>query len=426
MERVVLRNCGVINPECIEEYIAQDGYEALEKVLTELSPEEVIAIVKESGLRGRGGAGFPTGLKWSFTQPIQEEEKYLVCNADEGEPGTFKDRLILEGDPHRIIEGMAIAAYAIGAQKGYIYIRGEYALAIRRFRQALDRARTKGFLGRGVFDSGFDFDIEVRPGAGSYVCGEETALIESIEGHRGYPRFRPPFPAVAGLWGKPTVVNNVETLANIAPIILKGAGWFNALGNERCSGTKVYSMLGHVNNVGFIEAPMGITLREVIADYGGGMRYGRRFKWAQIGGTAGGCVSAELLDVPMDYDSMAEAGALLGSGALLIMDDTTCVVDMVKSFLNFFRHESCGECTPCREGTRQLCRIIDQIAQGRGGEDAVSLLAHIAQVMADTALCGLGQSPTVPISTSMRFFRDEYLAHAVEGRCPTGVCRMGA
>ena len=424
MERVVLKNCGVIDPESIEEYIAQDGYEALKKALTELSPVEVIAIVKESGLRGRGGAGFSTGQKWSFTQPLREEEKYLVCNADEGEPGTFKDRLILEGDPHRIIEGMTIAAYAIGANKGYIYIRGEYALSIRRLQRAIEQASAKGCLGENIFASGFDFAIEVRAGAGSYVCGEETALIESLEGHRGYPRFRPPFPGVAGLWGKPTVVNNVETLANIAPIILNGAQWFNALGSERCPGTKIYSILGHVNTVGHIEAPMGITLREVITDYGGGMRGGKNFKWAQIGGTAGGCVAAELLDTPMDYDSLAEAGVSLGSGALLIMDETTCVIDMVKSFLNFFRHESCGECTPCREGTRQLCRIIDQIAHGNGGEEAINLLSLTAQVMADTSLCALGQSPTVPIASSMRFFLDEYRAHAVEGRCPTGVCRM--
>jgi NADH:ubiquinone oxidoreductase subunit F (NADH-binding)/(2Fe-2S) ferredoxin len=424
-ERVVLKNCGVINPDSIEEYIAQDGYEALGRALAEMTPAEVVAVVNESGLRGRGGAGFPTGLKWNFTLPIQEEEKYVVCNADEGEPGTFKDRLILEGDPHRIIEGMAIAGYAIGAHTGFIYVRGEYTLSIQRLEQALAQARSMGFLGTNIFDSGFDFDIEIRPGAGSYVCGEETALIESIEGHRGYPRFRPPFPGVAGLWGKPTVVNNVETLANIAPIVLKGADWFKSLGNERCSGTKVYTMLGHINNAGLIEVPMGITLREVIEDYGGGMRGGRNFKWAQTGGTAGGCVSAELLDVPMDYDSMAEAGTSLGSGALLIMDDTTCVVDMVKSFLKFFEHESCGKCIPCREGTHQLCRIIDQIAHGLGSEGAINLLDHTAKVMAETSLCALGQSPTVSISTSLRFFRDEYLTHAVEGKCPAGICRMG-
>jgi NADH:ubiquinone oxidoreductase subunit F (NADH-binding) len=390
-----------------------------------MTPVEVIAVVKESGLRGRGGAGFPTGVKWSFTQPIQAEEKYIVCNADEGEPGTFKDRLVLEGDPHRIIEGMAIAAYAIGAGKGYIYIRGEYALSIRRFMQALAQARTKGFLGSNICGSGIAFDIEVRAGAGSYVCGEETALIESIEGHRGYPRIRPPFPGVAGLWGKPTVVNNVETLANIAPIILKGAKWFKSLGNECCSGTKVFTLLGHVNNVGFIEAPMGITLREVIEDYGGGMRGGRKFKWVQTGGTAGGCVSAELLDCPMDYDSLSKAGTSLGSGALLVMDDTTCVIDMVKSFMRFFAHESCGQCTPCREGTHRLVQIIAEIARGKGGEGAINLFDHIAKVMAETSFCALGQSPAVSIGTSIRFFRNEYLAHAVEGKCPTGVCRMG-
>ncbi|MBW2038598.1 MAG: NADH-quinone oxidoreductase subunit NuoF [Deltaproteobacteria bacterium] len=424
-ERVVLKNCGVINPDSVEEYIAQDGYEALGRALTEMTPEEVVEVVKGSGLRGRGGAGFPTGLKWSFTLPIKEEEKYMICNADEGEPGTFKDRLILEGDPHRIIEGMTIAAYAIGAHKGYIYIRGEYTLSIRRLMQSLEQAREMGFLGRDVFDSGFDFDIEIRTGAGAYICGEETALIESIEGHRGYPRFRPPFPGVVGLWGKPTVVNNVETLANVPPIILKGPEWFKSLGNERCSGTKVYTMLGHINNAGLIEVPMGITLREVIADYGGGMREGKGFKLAQTGGTAGGCVSQELLDVPMDYDSMAEAGTSLGSGALLIMDETTCVVDMVKSFVKFFRHESCGQCTPCREGTHRLYELMDKISQGKGGQEAIDLLEETAQVMAETSLCALGQSPMVSISTSLRFFRDEYLAHAIEGRCPTGVCRMG-
>jgi NADH-quinone oxidoreductase F subunit len=424
-ERVVLKNCGVINPDSIEEYIAQEGYEALGRALTEMTPEEVIGVVRESGLRGRGGAGFPTGLKWSFTLPIREKNKYMICNADEGEPGTFKDRLILEGDPHRIIEGMAIAAYAIGAHQGYIYIRGEYTLSIQRILEALKEARAVGLLGKNIFDSSFDFDIEVRIGAGAYVCGEETALIESIEGHRGYPRYKPPFPGVIGLWGKPTVVNNVETLANIPDIVIKGAEWFKSLGNERCSGTKVYTMLGHVNNAGLIEVPMGITLREVIEDYGGGMRGGRNFKWAQTGGTAGGCISHELLDIPMDYDSMAEAGTSLGSGALLIMDETSCVVDMVKSFLKFFKHESCGQCAPCREGTRRLCEIIDDISQGCGGDEAINLLEETSEVMAQTSLCALGQSPQMSISTSLRFFRGEYHAHAVERKCPTKVCHLG-
>jgi len=424
-ERVVLKHCGVINPESIEEYVAEGGYEALGRVVTEMSPQDVVDVVKASGLRGRGGAGFPAGLKWSFTLPLKDEVKYVICNADEGEPGTFKDRLILEGDPHRVLEGMAIAGYAIGARRGYIYIRGEYTLSIRRILLALEQARALNLLGTSIFESGFDFDIEVRMGAGAYVCGEETALIESIEGHRGNPRYKPPFPGVVGLWSKPTVVNNVETLANVPDILLKGADWFKALGNDRCSGTKVYTMLGHVNNAGLIEVPMGITLREVIEDYGGGMKGGRKFKWAQTGGTAGGVVSAELLDVPMDYDSMAEAGTSLGSGALLIMDDTTCVVDMVKSFLEFFRHESCGQCTPCREGTRRLCDIIDEIAKGKGGEDAIKLLEDTAEVMAWTSLCALGQSPKVSIGTSLRFFRDEFMAHAVEGRCPTGVCGIG-
>lgn len=426
MEKVVLSNCGVIDPESIDDAIAHGAYEAARRAITEMTPEEVISVVKDSGLRGRGGAGFPTGVKWSFTQPISASEKYIVCNADEGEPGTFKDRIILEGDPNRVIEGMIIAAYAIGANRGFLYIRGEYTLSIRRLSFAIEQARAKGFLGKGIWGTDFSFDIEIRRGAGSYVCGEETALIESIEGHRGYPRLRPPFPGVYGLWGRPTVVNNVETLANVPPIILRGSDWFRSLGTKGSPGTKIFTLCGHVNKKGYVEAPMGITLRELLEVHGGGMREGRSFKWAQTGGTAGGCVSAQQLDVPLDYDSLAAVGTSLGSGALLIMDDTTCVVDMVRSFLRFFEHESCGQCTPCREGTHQIVQIIDGIANGEGGEGAIELLHHTARVMAETSLCALGQSPIVSISSSLRLFRDEYRSHASGEGCPAGVCKIGA
>jgi len=424
-QRIVLRNCGIINPEVIEEYIARGGYEALGKALTQMTAQDVIEEMKKSKLRGRGGAGFPTGLKWDFTRKASGEQKYVVCNADEGEPGTFKDRLILEGDPHSIIEAMAIAGYAVGADKGFVYIRGEYTLSIERLKQAIRQAHNLGFLGEDIFGSGFAFDIEVREGAGAYVCGEETALLESIEGNRGEPRFKPPYPTNEGLWGKPTLINNVETLANVPSIIQKGGDWFKAIGTERCAGTKVFTLTGDVNNKGLIEVPMGITLREVIYDIGGGIPGGKGFKMAQTGGTSGGCIPAELLDLPMDYDTLAEAGTALGSGALLIMDDTKCIVDITKCFMKFFKHESCGKCTPCREGTLRLYEIMDKISQGKGTREDLALLETLSKTMQIAALCGLGQAAPNPVMTTLRFFRAEYEQHIDAKICPTGVCPMG-
>lgn len=421
--RVVLRNCGLIDPESIEEYIAQGGYRALGKCLSSMSSDEVTEVIKNSGLRGRGGAGFPTGLKWSFARKATGQPKYIICNADEGEPGTFKDRLILEGDPHSIIEGMAIAGYAVGASQGYVYIRGEYGLSIERLQKAIDQAQEYGLLGLNLFNSGFNFDVEIAIGAGAYVCGEETALIESLEGGRGEPRIKPPYPADYGLWGKPTVVNNVETLANVPVIIERGADWFRSLGTERCPGTKVFTLCGDVVNQGLIEVPMGITLREVLYDIGGGIPDGREFKMAQTGGTSGGCIPKELIDVPMDYDQMASAGTALGSGALLIMDDRHCIVDVAKSFARFFVHESCGQCTPCREGTMQLYRIVDKITRGEAGEKDVQLLEALAETMRLSPLCPLGQTAPFPIVTTLKYFRDEYDAHIKEKRCPTGTCK---
>jgi len=421
-KRVVLRNCGLIDPDNIDEYIARDGYQALGMVLRDMKPQEVIPVIKDSGLRGRGGAGFPTGLKWDFTFKAAGDEKYLICNADEGEPGTFKDRLILEGDPHSVIEGMAIAAYAIGASKGYIYFRGEYNLSIERLTQALQQAREYGLLGENILGSGFDFDIDIKVGAGAYVCGEETALINSIEGKRGEPRYKPPYPASVGLWGKPTCVNNVETLANVPPIILNGAQWFRSIGTERCPGTKVFTLTGNITNAGLIEVPMGITLREIIYDIGGGIPNGRKFKMAQTGGTSGGCLPEALLDVPMDIDSLAAAGSALGSGALLIMDDTHCIIDVVLSFLRFFRHESCGQCTPCREGTQRLYELVERIAHMEATQEDVELIKRLSRTMEDASLCALGQTAPFPVLTTMRFFPEEYEAHITKGICPAGVC----
>ena len=420
-KRVVLRNCGLIDPDSIDEYIARDGYEALGRVLR-MQPAEVIQTVKDSGLRGRGGAGFPTGLKWDFTARAAGDQKYLICNADEGEPGTFKDRLILEGDPHSVIEGMAIAAYAIGASRGYIYFRGEYQLSIDRLTHAIEQARAYGLLGDNVFGTGFGFDIEVKIGAGAYVCGEETALINSIEGKRGEPRYKPPYPASVGLWGKPTCVNNVETLANVPTIILQGAEWFRSIGTEKCAGTKVFTLTGNINNAGLIEVPMGITLREVIYDIGGGIPNGRTFKMAQTGGTSGGCLPEALLDVPMDIDSLAAAGSALGSGALMIMDDSHCIIDVVKCFLQFFRHESCGQCTPCREGTQRLYELVDKISRMEATEKDIELIRRLARTMEDASLCALGQTAPFPVLTTMRFFPEEYEAHIVQGVCPAGIC----
>jgi len=421
--RIVLRNCGRIDPDSIEEYIANGGYEALGKALTTMTPEQVVATVKDSGLRGRGGAGFPTGLKWSFTAPIAADQKYIICNADEGEPGTFKDRLILEGDPHSIIEAMAIAGYAVGADQGIVYIRGEYHLSIERLQRAAARARELGLLGKDIFGTGFNFDLQIRTGAGAYVCGEETALIESLEGKRGEPRLKPPYPGVAGLWGKPTVVNNVETLANIPPIILKSAEWFRGIGTEKTPGTKVFTMLGDITNQGLIEVPMGITLREVIYGVGGGIPNGRGFKLAQTGGTSGGCLPKEFLDLPMDYDSLAEAGSALGSGALLVIDDSHCIVDVLRSFMKFFQHESCGQCTPCREGTARLYQLFSDLAAGKAGQDAVQLIKELCQTMQLSSLCGLGQSAPNGVVTALQYFEEEIQKH-VAGECPAGVCRI--
>jgi NADH:ubiquinone oxidoreductase subunit F (NADH-binding)/(2Fe-2S) ferredoxin len=423
--RVVLRNCGLIDPDSIEEYIANGGYEALGKVLTSMTPEQVVATVKASGLRGRGGAGFPTGLKWSFTAGVDADQKYIICNADEGEPGTFKDRLILEGDPHSVLEAMAIAGYAVGADKGIIYIRGEYHLSIERLQRAAARARELGLLGKDIFGTGFNFDVQIRTGAGAYVCGEETALIESLEGKRGEPRLKPPYPGVAGLWGKPTVVNNVETLANIPPIIMKGAEWFRSIGTEKTPGTKVFTMLGDINNQGLIEVPMGITLREVIYGVGGGIPNGRGFKLAQTGGTSGGCLPKEFLDLPMDYDSLAAAGSALGSGALLVIDDSHCIVDVLRSFMKFFQHESCGQCTPCREGTYRLYQLFSALATGEAGPDAINLIKELCQTMQLSSLCGLGQSAPNGVVTALQYFEEEIQRHAA-GECPAGVCRTNA
>ena len=424
-KRVVLRNCGLIDPDNIDEYIARDGYQALGTALRDMEPQDIIQVIKDSGLRGRGGAGFPAGLKWGFTARAAGDQKYLICNADEGEPGTFKDRLILEGDPHSVIEGMAIAAYAIGASKGYIYFRGEYNLSIERLDHALNQAREYGLLGENIFGSDFGFDIEIKIGAGAYVCGEETALINSIEGKRGEPRYKPPYPASAGLWGKPTCVNNVETLANVAPIILNGAQWFRSIGTENCPGTKVFTLTGNITNAGLIEVPMGITLREIIYDIGGGIPNGRKFKMAQTGGTSGGCLPEALLDVPMDIDSLAAAGSALGSGALLIMDDTHCIIDVVKSFMRFFRHESCGQCTPCREGTQRLYELVDRISRMEASQEDVELIRRLSRAMEDASLCALGQTAPFPVLTTMRFFPEEYEAHISKGICPAGVCSNG-
>ncbi len=423
-ERIVLRNCGIIDPSSIEEYIARDGYRALGKCLTEMEPLDVIEVVRQSGLVGRGGAAFPTGLKWGFTANAESEQKFIICNADEGEPGTFKDRLILEGDPHNILEAMAIAGYAVGASCGYVYIRGEYVLSIERINEAIEQAKVFGLLGEDIFGSGFSFDVQVVKGAGAYVCGEETALIESMEGGRGEPRIKPPYPGTHGFLGKPTVVNNVETLANIPPIILNGAQWYRGFGTSKCPGTKVFTMIGDINSKGLIEVPMGITLRKVIYEIGGGIPGGRDFKMAQTGGTSGGCLPREMLDVPMDYFTLPEVGSALGSGALLIMDDSHCIVDIAESFMRFFVRESCGKCVPCREGTARLHDIIRKIAQGNGTYEDLRLIRDLSHAMQGTSLCGLGQSAPVPIMTMLKYFKDEFEAHIKNRLCPTGTCRL--
>ncbi len=422
-KRVVLQRAGVIDPYEIEEYIADDGYFALAQALAEMTPEEVLDTVRTSGLQGRGGAGFPTGLKWSFVADRPEETKYIVCNADESEPGTFKDRLILEGDPHAVLEGMALAGYATGAQEGWIYIRGEYILSKERLEHAIKQAEELGVLGDNIMDSGFSFHVHVHAGAGAYVCGEETALLESLEGKRGIPRIRPPYPTVRGYHDFPTVVNNVETLANVPPIVLKGADWFRTLGTKRSPGTKVYTMLGDVNNTGLIEAPMGTTLREIIDIYGGGMKNGKAFKCAQTGGSSGSIIPADFLDVPMDFASMAEKGAGLGSGALLICDEDTCVVDLAYVLLRFFKTESCGKCTPCRVGTAQMLESLERLRKGFGTQADLDRLEEAANYARVASFCGLGQAAPVPILTGLQFFREEFEAHT-HGECPAGVCAM--
>lgn len=421
--RIALRNVGLINPESIEEYIARDGYFALGKALTEMTPEEVIREVKDSGLRGRGGAGFPTGLKWEFTQKAPGDEKYVVCNADEGDPGAFMDRSILEGDPHSIIEAMTIAGYAVGAGQGYVYVRAEYPLAVSRLQQAIEKAREYGLLGKNILNTGFSFDLDIRVGAGAFVCGEETALLASIEGKRGEPRPRPPFPAVQGLWGKPTLLNNVETYANIPMIILKGAAWFARIGTEKSKGTKVFAIAGNINNTGLLEVPMGTTLREIIFDLAGGIPNGKKFKAAQTGGPSGGCLTEKHLDLPVDYESLQNAGSIMGSGGLIVMDEDTCMVDVARFFLEFTQDESCGKCTPCRVGTKHMLEILTRITEGKGEEGDLATLEELARVISSSSLCGLGQSAPNPVLSTLQNFRDEYEAHIKEKRCPAGVCR---
>jgi len=421
-KKIVLENCGQIDPEKIEEYIAVGGYEALAKVLTQMTPEEVIAEITKSGLRGRGGAGFPTGKKWQAVREAKGNPKYVICNADEGDPGAFMDRAILEGDPHSVLEGMAIAAYAVGAEKGYIYVRAEYPLAVKRLEVAIAQARKMGLLGTRIFETDFSFDIELRMGAGAFVCGEETALIASIEGKRGEPRPRPPYPATSGLFGKPTLINNVETFANVRHIILRGADWFAQIGTETSKGTKVFALAGQVKNTGLVEVPMGITLRELIFDVGGGVPEGRKFKAVQIGGPSGGCLPESLLDVPIDYESLKQYGAIMGSGGVIVLDDTSCMVNVAKFFLEFTADESCGKCVPCRVGLRVLLSILEKIVRGEGNEADLEELERLGRMIQATALCGLGQTAPNPVLSTLRYFRDEYLAHIRDKACPAGVC----
>ena len=421
--RVALRNCGVIDPENIEEYIAMDGYQALAKCLTELTPDEVIRIVKDSGLRGRGGGGFPTGLKWSFTAKNSADQKYVVCNADEGDPGAFMDRSVLEGDPHCIVEAMTICGYATGATEGYVYVRAEYPIAVHRLDVAIKEAREAGLLGKNIFNSGFDFDLHIRLGAGAFVCGEETALMTSIEGNRGEPRPRPPYPAVKGLFGKPTTENNVETFANIPQIILHGAEFFNSMGTEKSSGTKVFALGGKINNTGLVEIPMGTTLREIIEDIGGGIPNGKKFKAAQTGGPSGGCIPASLMDTPIDYDNLTAIGCMMGSGGLIVMDEDNCMVDIAKFFLDFTVDESCGKCTPCRIGTKRMRELLEKITDGKATLEDLDELETLAHYIKDNSLCGLGQTAPNPVLATLRFFKDEYIAHIVDKKCPAGVCK---
>ncbi len=422
-KRIALKNCGVIDPEQIDEYIAFDGYKALEKVLTSMKPDEVIDVISKSGLRGRGGAGFPTGKKWSFAKNEKSDQKYVICNADEGDPGAFMDRSILEGDPNCVLEAMAIAGYAIGANQGYIYVRAEYPIAVDRLKIAINQAREYGLLGKNIFNSGFDFDIDIRLGAGAFVCGEETALLESIEGKRGQPRVKPPYPASQGLFGKPTIINNVETLANVTKIILNGAEWFASIGTENSKGTKVFALGGNVNNVGLVEVPMGTTLREIVFDIGGGIPNGRKFKAAQTGGPSGGCIPAEHLDTPIDYESLSSIGSMMGSGGLIVMDDTKCMVDIARFYLDFTVSESCGKCTPCRIGTKRMLEILTRMCEGKGEADDLYKLELLANSIKKSAICGLGQTAPNPVLSTMKYFKDEYIEHVSYNMCRAGQCK---
>ena len=422
-KRVALRNCGVINPEKIDEYIAMDGYFALAKVLFEMTPDDVIQTVLDSGLRGRGGGGFPTGRKWMFAKASKSDKKYVVCNADEGDPGAFMDRSVLEGDPHAVLEAMAIAGYAIGADEGYIYVRAEYPIAVKRLQIAIEQAREYGMLGKGIFGTDFNFDIQIRLGAGAFVCGEETALLTSIEGNRGEPRPRPPFPAVKGLFGQPTIINNVETYANICQIILKGADWFASMGTEKSKGTKVFALGGKIKNTGLVEIPMGTTLREIVEEIGGGVPNGKKFKAAQTGGPSGGCIPASLIDTPIDYDNLIAIGSMMGSGGMIIMDEDTCMVDMAKFFLEFTVDESCGKCAPCRIGTVRMLEILNKITSGNGEMEDLDRLEELATYIKSASLCGLGQTAPNPVLSTLRNFRDEYVAHIKDKKCPAGVCK---
>ncbi len=422
-KRIALKNCGVIDPENIDEYIAFDGYKALEKVLTSMSQDDVIKEVTDSGLRGRGGAGFPTGKKWMFTKMAEGDQKYVVCNADEGDPGAFMDRSILEGDPHCVIEAMMIAGYAVGASKGYIYVRAEYPIAVKRFQKAIDQAKDYGILGKNIWGTNFSFDLEIRLGAGAFVCGEETALLESIEGRRGQPRLKPPFPANAGLWQKPTLINNVETYANITKIILNGAKWYSSIGTETSKGTKVFALGGNVVNIGLVEVPMGTTLREIVFDIGGGIPNGHNFKAAQTGGPSGGCIPAQHLDTPIDYESLGAIGSMMGSGGLIVMDDTKCMVNLAKFYLGFTVDESCGKCTPCRIGTRRMLEILEKITKGSGTMEDLQNLEDLANNIKKASVCGLGQTAPNPVLSTIKYFKDEYIAHIKDKKCPAGECK---
>jgi NADP-reducing hydrogenase subunit HndC len=422
-KRVALRNCGVINPEDIDEYIAYDGYQALAKCLTEYTPEQVIQVIKDSGLRGRGGGGFPTGRKWELAAMNKADQKYVVCNADEGDPGAFMDRSVLEGDPHCIVEAMAICGYAVGATEGYIYVRAEYPIAVNRLEIAIQKAKEYGLLGKNIFNSGFDFDLHIRLGAGAFVCGEETALMTSIEGNRGEPRPRPPYPAVKGLFGKPTTENNVETFANVPQIILKGAEWFASMGTERSKGTKVFALGGKIKNTGLVEIPMGTTLREIVEEIGGGIPNGKKFKAAQTGGPSGGCIPASLMDTEIDYDNLTAIGCMMGSGGLIVMDEDNCMVDIAKFFLEFTVDESCGKCSPCRIGTKRMMEILEKITSGKGTLEDIDKLEELAYYIKQNSLCGLGQTAPNPVLATLKFFRDEYIAHVVDKKCPAGVCK---